>query len=138
MEDSLIQRFKAKTNYKILDYIRISLIGYSFIFLSVYCCVELLGLNDELSVAVIYFIWYIMQYGLHIKSFAPNGHDSKNLRNYIVFIGFNYFVTNGVYALISLNNWNYEIKLVITIFVMFPLRFLFINKVLYNKSFENG
>ena len=129
---------KIKFNNKILDYIRISLIGYGFIFLSMYGCVELFGLNDELSVAAIYFVWYILQYKLHIKSFASNGHDTKNLRNYIVFISINYLITNGVYAVVSLNTWTYAIKLGITILVMFPLRFFFINKVLYNKKGENG
>ena len=134
MENPFFQRIKLVKSYKILDYIRISLIGYGFLFFSVYCCVELIGLRDDISVAVVYFIWYVIQYGLHVKSFAPNGHDSRNLRNYILFIVCNYFITNGLYALISINNWSYNIKLGITILVLFPLRFLFINKVLYHRS----
>lgn len=119
------------TVIQLIKYAKISIISYSYVFLSLYLLVELLDLNESIAFMIVYGILYALLYFIQMKYLFNTSHSKKKLIRFILAIATFYVLANLLYNLGIYLKINYLISTVITIAILMPLRFLTYKYVVY-------
>lgn len=118
---------------QIVRYILISVLGYTYIFLSLYLLVSIIKIDKSFAFMIVYGIQYLSLYIIQLKYlFKTTHHNVKFIRfliSLIVFyiaanLLFNFFVTLKIYYLIST---------MIIVIILTPIRFLALKHFVYKK-----
>jgi len=114
-----------ETTKQFFKYILISLIGYSFVFISLYILVDILLMNQMLSFVIVYTISYLMLYKIQLKLLFQKKHNSKRVFKFLISLFFFYVLANFMfYSYSKITNIHYLLATVLTICTVMPIRFI--------------
>ncbi len=119
--------------YEIARYVCISLVSYLFIFVALWCVVDLFEIDKLYAYAIVYIINYLAIYFLQAGFVFKTKRSWNSLLRYVVSVLLLYLIGNLLYIFFLTKNFQYLISNLMTIIVLFPLRFL-IYKFFVHKS----
>jgi putative flippase GtrA len=117
---------------QIIRYIVISIVGYTYIFLSLYLFVSIFKFDKSIAFMVIYAIWYLLLYFIQLKLLFKTNHKKNNLIKFCVFLLVFYLLANLLYNIGIYLKLDYILATVITILILMPLRFIVSKYYVYN------
>jgi len=127
------QIFNKNNKLFLSKYLLISVIGYKFIFISLYILIDVFHINKLLSFIIVYGITYLLLYGVQLNLLFYKKHDSNKLLRYVLSIIFFYLAANLIYFVGLKTGLHYFLSSAIAIFVLIPLRFLVYNFYVYKN-----
>ena len=107
-----------------IKYILISLIGYGYVFISLYILVTIFKINESISFMIVYGISYLMLYTLQLRLLFKTTHSNSKLIKFCLSLVFFYVLANILYNTFNYFEINYLISTFITILILTPLRFI--------------
>ena len=120
-----------ETITQIIRYIYISVIGYAFVFISLYLLVDILELNKSVAFVIVYGISYILLYSLQLKYLFKKNHDKKKFIRFCISLVAFYLIANALYNCFLYFNVKYLIATALTVILLMPIRFLVSKFVVY-------
>ncbi|WP_431158436.1 GtrA family protein [Winogradskyella poriferorum] len=102
----------------------ISLIGYCFVFSGLFLFVDVLNINQSLAFMIIYGLSYMLLYFLQLKVLFQTQHTKGKLIKFLLSIFVFYVLANLLFNIGVYLNLNYLIATVLTIGLLFPIRFM--------------
>src|SRR5690606_28166273 len=100
----------------------ISIIGYGFIFSSLFLMVDYFRFNQTISFILVYGLAYILLYGVQLKFLYFKEHDYRKLFRYFASIGVFYIGANILFNIGLYLGIHYLISTGLTILILMPLR----------------
>ena len=119
-----IKKISLKSRKQIYKYVLISLVGYLYVFFSLYALVDVFKINKSISFMVVYGILYILLYSVQLKYLFNTTHDKYKLIRFCVSIIMFYILANLLYNVGIYLKINYLFSTVLTVAILMPLRFL--------------
>lgn len=113
-----------ETFKQLIKYINISIIGYGFVFVSLYVLVDLLKVNKSISFMIVYGVSYILLYSVQLKYLFNTTHNKYKLIRFCISIISFYALANLLFNIGVYLKINYLISTVLTVILLMPLRFL--------------
>lgn len=109
---------------QIIRYILISIVGYFYIFLSLYTFVSIIKIDKSIAFMITYAIWYLLLYFIQLKLLFKTQHKKNKLIKFCVFLIIFYVIANLLYNTGLYFKLDYIVSTVITILILMPLRFI--------------
>lgn len=109
---------------QVIRYILISIIGYSYVFLSLYLMVTILKIDELISFLIVYGILYIALYFIQLKVLFKTEHKKHKILLFSISIAFFYILTNILYVFFTNMGIEYLTSTLLTIIFLMPTRFL--------------
>ena len=113
-----------KTSKELIKYIGISVIGYGFVFISLYVLVDKLNVDKSVSFMIVYGFAYMLLYSVQLKFLFNKTHNKYNLIRFCVSLILFYILANIFYNISIYLEINYLISTIITVIILMPMRFL--------------
>ncbi|MBB5269156.1 putative flippase GtrA [Algibacter amylolyticus] len=113
-----------ETSKQLIKYIGISIIGYCFVFLSLYLLVDRLNVDKSISFMIVYGVAYVLLYSVQLKFLFNKAHNKYNLIRFCFSIFSFYILANIFYNIGIYLEINYLISTILTVIILMPLRFL--------------
>lgn len=107
-----------------IRYILISIIGYGYVFLSLYLMVTILKIDKLISFMIVYGILYIALYFIQLKVLFRAEHKKHKIFRFSISIAFFYILTNILYIFFTNLGIEYLTSTLLTIIFLMPTRFL--------------
>lgn len=121
-------------NYRLIKkYTVLSVIGYLYVFITLYILVDSFSINKTLSFILSYGSWYIVLYVLQLKYLFQTKHNRRKILRFYGTLLFFYICANLLYNLGINLEMHYLISSLITIVILMPLRFI-VSKVFVFKD----
>ncbi|TDD75987.1 GtrA family protein [Flavobacterium caseinilyticum] len=117
---------------QIIRYILISIIGYGYVFSSLYLMVTIFKIDKSIAFMVAYGIWYLLLYFIQLKLLFKTRHKKNKLIKFCIFLAIFYLVANLLYNLGIYLKLDYIVSTFITILILMPLRFIVSKYYVYN------
>lgn len=128
---SFIHKPQNKTQIK--RYVLISLLSYLYVFGMLYLLVDTWNFNKTISFLIVYGFIYLFLYAIQLKYLFQTQHKSKKLIKFIFSILFFYILSNLFFNLFLYLQVNYLLATVLTIALLFPVRFLVLRNIVYRS-----
>lgn len=109
---------------QIVRYIYISILGYGFVFSSLFLLVDVLKQDESLSFILVYGVLYLSLYFIQLKFLFNTKHQKSKLIKFILFLFVFYILSNILFNLFLYAEIHYLVATIITIGILTPLRFL--------------
>lgn len=119
------------TFLQIVKYAKISIVGYVYVFISLYLLVDVLNINKSVAFLLVYGILYVLLYFIQMKYLFNTSHDKKKLIRFVLTVLSFYILANLLYNIGIHFKINYLLSTVITIGILMPLRFIVYKYVVY-------
>ncbi|KKQ35707.1 MAG: GtrA-like protein [candidate division WS6 bacterium GW2011_GWA2_37_6] len=116
---------------ELIKYIFISVFGYVAVFICLYLLIDILGINERVSYFFIYVIFYVITYLLGVAFVFKTSHSNKKVFKFLIYIIIFFSLNNLIFNVILFSGLSYQIVVIITMFILFPLRFLSSKLVVY-------
>lgn len=113
-----------ETFRQLIKYIFISIIGYGFVFVSLYVLVDFLEINKSISFMIVYGVSYILLYSVQLKYLFNATHNKYKLIRFCISIISFYALANLLFNIGVYFKINYLISTLLTVIILMPLRFL--------------
>lgn len=123
--------FEKRKYSLLLKYFIISIFSYSFVFLGLYLSIDILKVDESVAFFIIYGINYFFLFKVQIKYLFKVNFSKFKLVKYLIFIISFYIVANLLYNIFILNNIGYMISTILTVIILFPIRFLVSKKIVF-------
>lgn len=117
-------KFNNQFKEEIIRYVVISILSYAYIFVSLFLMVNFLKINETISFMTVYGIAYLLLYSVQLKYLFKKEHNKHKLIRFCLTLLFFYGLANLIYNICIYNNVNYLISTILTIVLLFPLRFI--------------
>lgn len=105
-------------------YLLISILGYLYIFLTLYVLVTIIKIDKSIAFMSTYAIWYFLLYFIQLKLLFKTPHKKNKLVKFCVFLVIFYLIANLLYNIGIYLKLDYIISTVVTILILMPLRFI--------------
>jgi putative flippase GtrA len=109
---------------QIVRYILISILGYSYVFTSLYLMVTILKIDKLISFMIVYGILYSSLYFIQLKLVFKAEHKKQKILRFSISTAFLYISTNALYIFFSNMGIEYLTATLLTIIFVIPTRFL--------------
>lgn len=119
-----MKKISRETFLQLIRYVYISIIGYSFVFGGLYLLVDVLHLNESIAFMIIYGLSYLLLYVLQLKFLFRTKHTKNKLIRFCISIFAFYLLANLLFNIGVYLELNYLISTVLTIALLFPIRFI--------------
>lgn len=119
-----ILNISSKSKKQIYKYILISVVGYMYVFSSLYVLVDVFELNKSFSFMLVYGILYILLYSVQLKYLFNKTHSKNKFIRFCISIITFYFLANFLYNIGVYFEINYLISTLLTVAILMPLRFI--------------
>ena len=113
-----------ETLKQLIKYVNISIVGYGFVFISLYILVDFFKINKSISFMIVYGVSYILLYSVQLKYLFNTTHNKYKLIRFCISIISFYVLANLLYNIGVYLKINYLLSTVITVVMLMPLRFL--------------
>ena len=121
-----------KTGKYFLGYGVIAAITYSVLFTVIYVLADKFEINSQIAFGIAYLIGYTMSYTLQSNYLFKSGHSTKILIKYFSQICVFFVAGNLIFFLFeSVFRVHYSVATILTILLLFPLRFLYSKKIVF-------
>lgn len=107
-----------------VKYILISILGYLFIFLSLFILIDLFKMNKAISFLIVYAVNYMFLYVVQLKYLFKKKHDRNKIVRFYGTLLFFYFLANMLYNLGIYLRIHYFFSTLLTIVILMPFRFI--------------
>lgn len=116
---------------QVLKYIIISLLGYGYVFVSLYILVSIFEFNKTIAFLFVYGLLYLSLYLIQLKYLFKSKHSKKKFLKFISFLIVFYILANLLYNFFLSLKIDYLTSTVFTIIILTPLRFLVSKFLIY-------
>jgi len=124
VQENIKKIFSKENKIFFVKYLLISILGYLFIFLSLFILIDFLKMNKTISFLIVYAINYLFLYVVQLKYLFNTSHHKYKLIRFITFILFFYICANLIYNLGLMLHVNYLISTALTIVILMPFRLI--------------
>lgn len=107
-----------------IKYILISLIGYGYVFISLYMLVTIFKINESISFMIVYGILYLALYFIQLKFLFKTKHNKHKILKFCFSLIFFYLIANVLYNFFTGIGLKYLLATLLTIIILMPTRFL--------------
>lgn len=123
--------FKTTNKIFLAKYVLISVVGYSFIFLSLIILIDCFSLNKSISFLIVYALNYVFLYVVQLKFLFNTNHQNYKLVRFFMYIIVFYVVANLIYNLGIIFGLHYLVSTLLTIGILMPLRLIALKIYVY-------
>lgn len=109
---------------QVIRYLLISVLGYSYVFLSLFLLVNWMKIDKSVAFMITYGIWYLSLYSIQLKLLFKTKHNKNKLIKFCVFLITFYLTSNFLYNIGLHLNLDYIVSSAVTILILMPLRFI--------------
>jgi putative flippase GtrA len=113
-----------ETLKQLIKYIKISILGYGFVFGGLYLLVDFFDINKSISFMIVYGISYILLYSIQLKYLFKTTHNKYKLIRFCISIVLFYILANLLFNIGVYFKINYLLSTALTVLILMPLRFL--------------
>lgn len=120
----MIKKISHTTKKQISKYISISVLGYGYVFLSLYVMITIFELNKTISFLIVYGVLYFFLYFIQLKILFKTESNTTKIIKFCLSLILFYIISNILFYFFTEIGFNYLIATFITITIIFPLRFV--------------
>lgn len=128
-----MKRISKKTLNQLIRYVLISCIGYTFVFSGLYLLIDVMHIHKSIAFMIIYGLSYLLLYILQLQFLFKTKHTRDKLIRFCISILAFYMLANLLFNIGVYLDLNYLIATVLTIGILFPIRFI-VSKFVVFKS----
>lgn len=122
-----------KSKKQIYKYILISVLGYLYVFFSLYLLVDVFNINKSIAFMLIYGVLYLLLYLIQLKYLFYAKHNKYKFIRFCASIIIFYLIANLFYNIGIYLEINYLLSTLLTVAILMPIRFL-VSKFIVFKS----
>lgn len=128
----MFRKIRNRENYKLIEkYSLLSLVGYAYVFSTIFLLVDLLHLNKTLSFFISYGSWYLMLYYLQLRFLFKTTHNNRKLIKFYSSILIFYVIANIIFNVVIFLKIHYLVATLLTVLLLMPLRLIVLKKYVY-------
>jgi putative flippase GtrA len=118
---------------ELLKYICVSIGGYISLFIILYALIDLAHVNKRVAYFLVYAVFYFINYILNLSYIFKSRHSNKKAMKYMIYILIFFTLNNAIYNTILFTGISYKYAVIITMGILFPLRFLSSKFIIYKS-----